>query len=285
MCHGTAVTTLRSHNPTITARPSDPLPLRSWLFIPKRRSASNAVSSTTSLPAGFYLPETLATYLGVSTSTIYSWNSSGYGPPFVKLGNLVRYTYEDVKLWLAKQLELGGEDRQALPPGSGLSGMTMGQLSADAHFIVMLISHHEGAIAMAELALQRSKRPEIRALAERIRTSQSQENAQMRRWYRLWYASDVPTWPGLGMCMRGGMGHRPSRAAETGGGDGAGAERGDRADGPLVPAVVRHSEPLKPPRVSPDRPSQVANAQLSRWRRPARQWQQPAYGPHRLPSC
>ena len=28
----------------------------------------------------------------------------------------------------------------------------------------------------------------------------------MRRWYRQWYASDVPTWPGLGMGMRGGMG-------------------------------------------------------------------------------
>jgi uncharacterized protein (DUF305 family) len=55
--------------------------------------------------------------------------------------------------------------------------MPMGQRSADAHFIVMMIPHHEGAIAMAELALQRSKRPEIRALAERIRTSQSQENA------------------------------------------------------------------------------------------------------------
>ena len=94
----------------------------------------------------------------------------------------------------------------AMPPGSGLSGMPIGQRSADAHFIVMMIPHHEGAIAMAELALQRSKRPEIRALAERIRTSQSQENAQMRRWYRQWYASDVPTWPGLGMGMRGGMG-------------------------------------------------------------------------------
>jgi excisionase family DNA binding protein len=60
----------------------------------------------TSLPAGFYTPETLATYLGVWLSTIYSWNSSGYGPPFVKLGNLVRYTYKDVELWLARQLEL-----------------------------------------------------------------------------------------------------------------------------------------------------------------------------------
>jgi predicted DNA-binding transcriptional regulator AlpA len=48
----------------------------------------------------------LATYLGVLLSTISSWNSSGYGPPFVKLGNLVRYSYEDVELWLARQLEL-----------------------------------------------------------------------------------------------------------------------------------------------------------------------------------
>ena len=86
----------------------------------------------------------------------------------------------------------------AMPPGSGLSGMPMGQRSADAHFIVMMIPRHEGAIAMADLALQRSKRPETRALAERIRTSQSQENAQMRRWYRQWYGTDLPSWePGV----------------------------------------------------------------------------------------
>ena len=104
--HLTTVTTLRGLNPTLTGRPSDPLSVGSWLFIPKRRAAANADTSTTSLPAGFYTTETLASYLGVSLSTIYSWNSSGYGPSFVKLGNLVRYTFEDVELWLARQLEL-----------------------------------------------------------------------------------------------------------------------------------------------------------------------------------
>ncbi|MFM9046346.1 MAG: DUF305 domain-containing protein [Cyanobium sp.] len=78
---------------------------------------------------------------------------------------------------------------------------SMGQRSADAHFIVMMIPHHEGAIAMADLALQRSQRPEILALAERIRTSQSRENAMMRRWYRQWTGTDVPTWSGAGMGM------------------------------------------------------------------------------------
>jgi hypothetical protein len=104
--HGSTVTTLRGLNPTTTNRPSDQLPLGSWLFIPKRRAAANADTSTTALPAGFYTTKTLATYLGVSLSTIDSWNSSGYGPPFVKLDNLVRYSYEDVELWLARQLEL-----------------------------------------------------------------------------------------------------------------------------------------------------------------------------------
>jgi excisionase family DNA binding protein len=75
--HLTTVTTLRALNPTLTGR-----------------------------PAGFYMPETLATYLGVSLSTIYSWSSSSYGPPFVKLGNHVRSAYEDVEIWLARQLEL-----------------------------------------------------------------------------------------------------------------------------------------------------------------------------------
>ena len=69
--HGTSVNNLCSLNPTITARPTDPLPLGSWLFIPKRRAATNADTST-SLPAGFHTPETLATDLGVSLSTINS---------------------------------------------------------------------------------------------------------------------------------------------------------------------------------------------------------------------
>lgn len=80
--------------------------------------------------------------------------------------------------------------------------------SMDQHFIVMMIPHHDGAIAMADLALTRAKRPEIRALARSIKASQTQENAQMRAWYRSWFGGDVPAWGGTmghGMGM-GGMG-------------------------------------------------------------------------------
>ncbi len=84
-------------------------------------------------------------------------------------------------------------------PGQGA------RASMDQHFIVMMIPHHDGAIAMADLALTRAKRPEIRALARSIKDSQTRENAQMRVWYRAWFGGDVPAWGGA-MGHGGGMG-------------------------------------------------------------------------------
>ncbi|NDC34808.1 MAG: DUF305 domain-containing protein [Synechococcaceae bacterium WB9_2_112] len=89
-----------------------------------------------------------------------------------------------------------------LAPGCG----PMGLQSADQRFIVMMIPHHDGAIAMAELALTRARRPQIKALAQQIKASQMAENAQMRRWYRQWYGTDVPAWTWGGMGMGQGMG-------------------------------------------------------------------------------
>ena len=103
--HGTTVATLRRLNPNLSQRPSDWLPVGSWLFIPRRRAAANAADGSFVMPQSFYTPETLAAYLGVSTSTIYSWNTTGYGPAFIKLGTLIRYPRENVETWLALQLE------------------------------------------------------------------------------------------------------------------------------------------------------------------------------------
>lgn len=86
------------------------------------------------------------------------------------------------------------EARVRLAQGIGPGWMWGQGRAADQQFIVMMVPHHEGAIAMAGLAVTRAKRPEIRELARRIKASQEQENDQMRRWYRQWYGQDLPVW-------------------------------------------------------------------------------------------
>ena len=107
--------------------------------------------------------------------------------------------------------------------GMGRSGPgRMGSQTMDQHFIVMMIPHHDGAIAMADLALSRARRPEIKELARSIKASQSQENAQMRTWYRQWFGGDVPSWTTAGAMGMGGMGMGMGGAMGMGGGMGMG---------------------------------------------------------------
>ena len=90
---------------------------------------------------------------------------------------------------------------QMPPPQRGM--MTQ----ADRHFIEMMIPHHQGAIDMANLALTRAKKPEIRRLAETIKRDQTREIQQMRTWYKQWYGTEVPATVTGGMGMMGMSGH------------------------------------------------------------------------------
>lgn len=85
---------------------------------------------------------------------------------------------------------------------------TVGIGSLDQHFIEQMIPHHEGAIIMANLALEKTTRPEIKTLAEAILKAQTAENQEMRAWYQDWFGRDVPVSIGVGMggmMSRGGM--------------------------------------------------------------------------------
>jgi uncharacterized protein (DUF305 family) len=67
--------------------------------------------------------------------------------------------------------------------------MPLGPANAtyDLRFIDGMIPHHEGAVTMAEAALENSQRPEIRQLAEEIIAAQAEEIDQMRQWRAKWY--------------------------------------------------------------------------------------------------
>lgn len=66
------------------------------------------------------------------------------------------------------------------------------QASIDQHFIEEMIPHHEGAIVMAQLALERSTRPEILSLSQGIIEAQTKEINDMRAWYKAWFGTEVP---------------------------------------------------------------------------------------------
>lgn len=78
----------------------------------------------------------------------------------------------------------------------------MRQANIDAHFIEQMIPHHEGAIAMAQVALERSERPEIASLAQGIIDAQTKEIDDMKAWYEEWYGG-APAAAGHGMHMDG----------------------------------------------------------------------------------
>ena len=70
----------------------------------------------------------------------------------------------------------------------------------DAQFIDSMIAHHEGAIAMANQALQEAERAELKTLAEGIITAQTAEIAQLRAWRNAWYP-DLAETAGMSMAM------------------------------------------------------------------------------------
>ena len=78
---------------------------------------------------------------------------------------------------------------------TGGIGMDMGtmEMSPDAskpfdqRFIEAMISHHNGAIAMAQEAQTKAEHPEIKQLGEAIIKAQEAEVTQMQEWQREWF--------------------------------------------------------------------------------------------------
>ena len=110
------------------------------------------------------------------TSTIFPYKNGGFG----MMG------------WRTNPISNEGVDRN-----------TQVANNIDRHFIEQMIPHHDGAVAMAKLALEKSKRTEIKTLATAIIESQTKEIQDMTEWYGNWFGKDVPK-VSTGM-MSGGM--------------------------------------------------------------------------------
>jgi len=54
--------------------------------------------------------------------------------------------------------------------------------TVDQAYIAKMIAHHQGAIAMAEVAMAKSRDPEIRRMAQGVIDAQTREITEMRAW-------------------------------------------------------------------------------------------------------
>lgn len=74
---------------------------------------------------------------------------------------------------------------------SMMMSMSLGKADAgfDKRFLDAMIPHHQGAVTMGQDLLLKSKRPEMKKLAQNIIKSQQAEIAQMTQWQKEWSAS------------------------------------------------------------------------------------------------
>jgi uncharacterized protein (DUF305 family) len=85
-------------------------------------------------------------------------------------------------------MDHGSMDHSSVSMASGML-MENGKYS-DERFIDAMVPRHQGAIAMAQVAREKSKNPRVKELAENIMSAQQTEIEQMKQWHEQWYPED-----------------------------------------------------------------------------------------------
>ncbi|MGJ3510172.1 DUF305 domain-containing protein [Enemella sp. A6] len=102
----------------------------------------------------------------------------------------------------------GDADPSQTVPAASESTASAGQVDqahndADTMFAQMMIVHHEGAIEMADLAVEKANSQEVRTLAEGISAAQGPEIEKMTAWLEAWGEDITPG--GMDHTDHGGM--------------------------------------------------------------------------------
>ncbi|MEG4837742.1 DUF305 domain-containing protein [Microcoleus sp. B9-D4] len=96
-------------------------------------------------------------------------------------------------------------NKQDMAQGGGMGGMNHGMnhnmsmdlgpadAEYDLRFIDGMTLHHQGAVNMAKEVLNKSKRPEMKKIANEMIAAQNREINQMKEWRKAWYAKASST--------------------------------------------------------------------------------------------
>jgi uncharacterized protein (DUF305 family) len=133
----------------------------------------------------------------------------------------------------------------ATPPAPATPGPTVAAAPADPaaehndtdiRFAQMMVPHHQQALAMADVALERAQDPEVKALAEQIRAAQDPEIATLNGFLQRW---GIP--PVEGGMDHSGMDHSSGMMSQ-GDMDSLGAAGGAAFDRMFLEMMIKHHE-------------------------------------------
>jgi uncharacterized protein (DUF305 family) len=106
----------------------------------------------------------------------------------------------------------------------------------DIRFAQMMVPHHQQALAMADVALEKAQDPEVKALAEQIRAAQDPEIATLNGFLQKW---GIP--PVEGGMDHSGMDHSSGMMSQ-GDMDSLGAAGGAAFDRMFLEMMIKHHE-------------------------------------------
>lgn len=129
------------------------------------------IASVTALAIGFFLGHVVITKTPV---TNHENNMSGG----------MQHTMPDGTVMGGSNMASMMEDMIA-----GLKGKTGDDF--DRAFLSEMVMHHEGAVDMAQMALQSAQHQEIKNLANAIISAQNKEITDMKAWYKAWYGVEL----------------------------------------------------------------------------------------------
>jgi uncharacterized protein (DUF305 family) len=89
--------------------------------------------------------------------------------------------------------QMGGDMSQQMEQMNQMMVQVLGPADStyEQRFIDHMITHHQGAIMMAEDAMQKTGHPELKQFAQRVIEAQRSEIDDLKRWRQEWYGDSV----------------------------------------------------------------------------------------------